>query len=324
LSLLFYHLYKPGERVPYNNATADGLTNMQALECVNSMISHISIGAMAQHFSNTTINFNSIIENHQTNNEEIINLTENNGNTNFYHDFMDNAVNNGFALEQRDRLISDAWFTEFEINYQYSNNQLKARPEYVHTLDIVSKSTTVISAVILISDVVNKVREGKTEEAIEIIGLTVGQEIVSEALEGLVEFTAKKVLGRVGISLAAKAAGSTLTSFFARTLIGFAIGGPVGLVASVAIGFGVDYAVGKIFDWLTTPKPISMPLTNASPLVLDLNNNGIETLNIAKGVYFDHDDNGFSEKTGWIEKSDAFLAIDIDNNGSIDSGNELF
>ncbi|MEI7537132.1 MAG: Ig-like domain-containing protein, partial [Comamonadaceae bacterium] len=61
-----------------------------------------------------------------------------------------------------------------------------------------------------------------------------------------------------------------------------------------------------------------------SPLVLDLDGDGIETLSINAGVHFDHDATLLSESTGWISPDDGFLALDKNGNGTIDSGNELF
>ncbi|MDU8925274.1 hypothetical protein RYD26_10210 [Pasteurellaceae bacterium LIM206] len=60
------------------------------------------------------------------------------------------------------------------------------------------------------------------------------------------------------------------------------------------------------------------------PLVIDMDGNGIKTISLNKNVFFDLDNNLFAENTGWIDKGDAFLVWDRDNNGIIDSGNELF
>ncbi|KAF0162806.1 MAG: hemolysin-type calcium binding protein [Rhodocyclaceae bacterium] len=65
--------------------------------------------------------------------------------------------------------------------------------------------------------------------------------------------------------------------------------------------------------------------TRRDPLVLDLNNNDIQTTNAAtNGLHFDHDSNGFAEATGWLNPDDAFLAFDRNGNGTIDTGLELF
>jgi hypothetical protein len=63
---------------------------------------------------------------------------------------------------------------------------------------------------------------------------------------------------------------------------------------------------------------------DASPLILDLDGDGIETASISDKIYFDHDNNGFAEQTGWASPDDAFFVRDRDGNGKIDSGNELF
>jgi len=64
--------------------------------------------------------------------------------------------------------------------------------------------------------------------------------------------------------------------------------------------------------------------TTRSPLVLDLNGDGVITTSQSGGVHFDNDGNGFSELTGWIDSNDGLLVIDKNNNGKIDNGNELF
>ncbi len=61
-----------------------------------------------------------------------------------------------------------------------------------------------------------------------------------------------------------------------------------------------------------------------SPLAIDLDGDGVETVSVDNGVCFDHDGNGFAEKTGWIGKDDGILVRDLNNNGQIDDGSELF
>ncbi|MDP2169982.1 MAG: hypothetical protein Q8J96_06120, partial [Rhodocyclaceae bacterium] len=60
------------------------------------------------------------------------------------------------------------------------------------------------------------------------------------------------------------------------------------------------------------------------PIILDLNNNGLETVGLASNVYFDHDGDGVLTKTGWAGKDDALLVWDRNANGTIDTGAELF
>ncbi|MCX7178266.1 MAG: hypothetical protein NTX56_05630, partial [Proteobacteria bacterium] len=75
------------------------------------------------------------------------------------------------------------------------------------------------------------------------------------------------------------------------------------------------------FAQATTIKPALK-----DPLILDLNNNGLDTTGIDPNapILFDHDGDGIKTATGWIRPADAFLVLDRNGNGSIDNGSELF
>ncbi len=60
------------------------------------------------------------------------------------------------------------------------------------------------------------------------------------------------------------------------------------------------------------------------PLILDLDGDGIETVASANGAYFDHDGNGFAERTGWVGSDDGLLVLDRNSDGIINNGTELF
>lgn len=61
-----------------------------------------------------------------------------------------------------------------------------------------------------------------------------------------------------------------------------------------------------------------------SPIALDLNGDGIQTLSVNHGVQFDLLNTGTKVNTGWLSGEDAFLAIDSNGNGQIDDRSELF
>lgn len=63
---------------------------------------------------------------------------------------------------------------------------------------------------------------------------------------------------------------------------------------------------------------------DVDPIIIDLNKNKITSTKLNNTTYFDHDNNNFKEATSWIDKGDAFLALDKNSNGLIDNGNELF
>ena len=83
----------------------------------------------------------------------------------------------------------------------------------------------------------------------------------------------------------------------------------------------IDARVPTAFHLATQAAP-----ARRDPLILDLNNNGLDTTGIdtANPILFDHDGDGIKTATGWIKADDAYLVLDRNGNGSIDNGRELF
>jgi len=70
---------------------------------------------------------------------------------------------------------------------------------------------------------------------------------------------------------------------------------------------------------------IEQGAAESDPLALDLNGNGqIDLSGVDDGVYFDIDAVGGADRTSFVIRGDAFLALDANGNGIIDSKNELF
>ena len=94
--------------------------------------------------------------------------------------------------------------------------------------------------------------------------------------------------------------------------------------------YAVKMGMGSILAKLQSQLAIAesgdrwSPIVRLSPLVFDLDGDGIETVGTETGVQFDHNGNGYAERTGWIGPDDGLLAFDRDQNGNIDNGNELF
>jgi hypothetical protein len=61
-----------------------------------------------------------------------------------------------------------------------------------------------------------------------------------------------------------------------------------------------------------------------SPIVLDLEGDGLQLLPVGAGVRFDIGAEGKARPTGWIAPSDGLLVRDINGDGRITSGAELF
>ncbi|MBN6150275.1 hypothetical protein JR065_07985 [Xanthomonas sp. AmX2] len=64
--------------------------------------------------------------------------------------------------------------------------------------------------------------------------------------------------------------------------------------------------------------------SRTSPIVIDLDGDGVETTALQNNRYFDHDANGMRERTAWASADDGFLVRDLNRNGRIDNGREMF
>ena len=93
------------------------------------------------------------------------------------------------------------------------------------------------------------------------------------------------------------------------------------LKKAIGLGDSIRFPMDVLMELL---KKFRTAETIVSPIVLDLNGDGISTTGVTYGTRFDHDANGFAEATGWVNAQDGILVLDRSGNGSIDSGRELF
>ncbi|MFC0125106.1 hypothetical protein, partial [Bifidobacterium apri] len=112
--------------------------------------------------------------------------------------------------------------------------------------------------------------------------------------------------------------------------LGCAIGGPAGCVIGMlvggAIGVGAAYLSQKIspaiVDFLF-PNWNDAKNAKYDPLVIDLDGKGFDITDRKNGTHFDLNADGYAEKTDWT-RTDGWLALDLNGNGKIDDGSELF
>jgi len=86
----------------------------------------------------------------------------------------------------------------------------------------------------------------------------------------------------------------------------------------------IDYDInGNVNGFFTSARNWLPP---RDPLVLDLNGGGITTsgINPAAPLYFDHAGDGLPNATGWVGAGEGLVVRDLNGNGLIDSGRELF
>jgi Ca2+-binding RTX toxin-like protein len=106
---------------------------------------------------------------------------------------------------------------------------------------------------------------------------------------------------------------------------GFA--GPLGANLGISLRNGPSRPqspLEKVVSDAISAGQVAAPIRR-DPLALDLNNDGqISTIREGSGARFDFDANGFAESAGWVAPSDGLVVRDLNGNGSIDSGRELF
>lgn len=134
------------------------------------------------------------------------------------------------------------------------------------------------------------------------------------------------------VSWTGETVGGFLAGRMAATLVApLMMSNPIGFIVGVGIILGASVVGSDIGKKLvrrrksTIERIISYILNIASPLALDLDGSGIETLALNKtSLFFDHDNNNFIEKTGWVAPNEGLLILDLNRNGIVDGGNELF
>nr|WP_244661992.1 type I secretion C-terminal target domain-containing protein [Mesorhizobium huakuii] len=63
---------------------------------------------------------------------------------------------------------------------------------------------------------------------------------------------------------------------------------------------------------------------SVDPVILDLNHNGFTFSDVSHGAQFDMNGDGTKEQLAWNTSNDGMLAVDLNHDGKIDDGTELF
>lgn len=151
------------------------------------------------------------------------------------------------------------------------------------------------------------------------------------------------IVGNCNTAQAAKNSFVAVSSnFITRGLLSFipAVGPVAAMLGGALLSYPVSTGLGWLYDkaykaftgneipkgnQCTDNQPnISEAECTTSPLVIDLNKNGIQTFPLGISTRFDLDNSGFAERTGWLDEHDGLLVLDLNGNGKIDNGAELF
>jgi trimeric autotransporter adhesin len=81
------------------------------------------------------------------------------------------------------------------------------------------------------------------------------------------------------------------------------------------------FTTAQIASFTTAQVPY---LHLGTPIILDLNGDGVSTLSVGAGVKFDLFADGNAVNTGWVSSTDGLLVLDRNHDGVINNGAELF
>jgi VCBS repeat-containing protein len=90
------------------------------------------------------------------------------------------------------------------------------------------------------------------------------------------------------------------------------------LVAKVVVN-ATNAVITEAAPFVITQSP-----SGITPLMLDLNGDGVQTTTLQNGTAFDLDADGDLDKTAWADKRDGLLVMDLNGDGKIGNGRELF
>ncbi len=201
-----------------------------------------------------------------------------------------------------------------------------------------------IAAVMLVIETINTVND-------------ISNMIADGEYDQLSDYMTYKTSNILGYGMVGVACGAFISSGLGTAITGvLAASGPVGIVAALVFTYVVPYlitsAIGEevseaiyncfkgaveftedlidgvgdvvdaIIDWWDSLWGNSKKV-KVDPLIIDLGGDGFAISSKAAGANFDLDGNGFAEKINWTS-SEGILSLDLNENGTIDNGGELF
>ncbi|MER9908579.1 type I secretion C-terminal target domain-containing protein, partial [Mesorhizobium sp. M0052] len=128
------------------------------------------------------------------------------------------------------------------------------------------------------------------------------------SLAAVVQYLTITDIGNAGATLAFTATIAAVSHTFVYTQTG----------AGAGVGTLVDLQGVTIADLNT------LITGSIDPIILDLNHDGFAFSDVGHGVQFDMNGDGAKEQLAWNTSHDGMLAVDLNHDGKIDDGTELF
>ncbi|MCX6074536.1 MAG: hypothetical protein NTY39_09485, partial [Campylobacterales bacterium] len=75
---------------------------------------------------------------------------------------------------------------------------------------------------------------------------------------------------------------------------------------------------------ISSGESATTTLSYTTPIMLDMNFDGVHTVSMDQGILFDINADGYTDKVGWSDGIDAFLVHDLNRDGMVNDGRELF
>ncbi len=192
--------------------------------------------------------------------------------------------------------------------------------KYLNTLKYVGAAGFVVGLIGVASEVQAAINNGDYSGAAAIAGRCLAENSLALGVEYV---GGKMLLRAAGSQLVKQGVSKALGRVGVRLLLAAMAGGPIGVLGALALGLAADYVAGKIVGWVA--EKFGNAYTTTTPLVLDLDGDGVETTNVEGGnVLFDFDGDGNKNKTGWVHSDDGLLVFDRNGDGVINDGLELF
>jgi hypothetical protein len=106
----------------------------------------------------------------------------------------------------------------------------------------------------------------------------------------------------------------------------FATGTAYTLVGLASVDSSIRFSIGGQSFTIQNPVLHSLALftTAADPIFLDLDHNGYSFSTLEHGVQFDINADGGKDQVAWNTSNDGILALDVNGDGKIDNGSEIF